>query len=129
MPAYDFRCKNCGERFTLNYKSIADYDEATPKCPKCAYTDLSRLISKVAISSPARDYSKMSSNEMLSVLESGDSKVVGEMFQQVGGGDPALGAEYHDATQRLLKGESMDKVEKELEHRQSDNKPSAKNTN
>ena len=125
MPAYDFRCKNCGERFTLTYKSVADYDEATPVCPNCGYTDLSRLITQVAIASPTRNYSKMSSNEMLSVLESGDSKQVGAMFQQVGGGDPALGAEYHEATQRLLKGESMEKVEKDLEHRQSDNKPSA----
>lgn len=114
MPQYDFRCKNCQERFTLFYKTYVDYDMAIPECPECGHTDLSRLITDVAVNRPGRDFSKMSSNEMLSVLESGDSRQVGEMFQQVGGGDPALGAQYHETTQKLLKGESMDKVEKDL---------------
>ena len=82
-------------------------------------TELSRLITQVAINKPGRDYSKMSSNEMLSVLESGDSRQVGEMFDQVGGGDPALGKQYHDTTKKLLDGQSLDKVEKDLQKSQS----------
>jgi putative FmdB family regulatory protein len=114
MPDYDYRCKSCGRRFTLFYKSYAEYDAAAPRCPHCEAADPTRIISRVAIQKPGRDYSRLSSDEMLSVLETGDSRQVGEMFDQVGGGDPALGAEYHEATQKLLKGESIEKVEKDL---------------
>ncbi len=115
MPTYDYRCENCGERFSLFYKTYSAYDNATPHCPNCESDALSRVINRITVQSPTHDYGKMSSHEMLSVFESGDSRAVGEMFQQVGGTDPALGKEYHDATQRLLKGESMDKVEKDLQ--------------
>ena len=114
MPAYDYRCKACQHRFTAFYKTYQDYDAASPECPQCGSGDVTRLISRVAIPRPSRDFSKMSSDEMLSVLESGDSRAVGEMFDQVGGSDPSLGAEYHEATQRLLRGESMEKVERDL---------------
>lgn len=122
MPQYDFRCKHCDNRFTLFYKTYADYDKAIPVCPNCQQTELSRLITQVAINKPGRDYSKMSSNEMLSVLESGDSHQVGAMFDQVGGGDPALGKQYHETTQKLLDGQSLEKVEKDLQKNQSSNK-------
>lgn len=115
MHEYDFRCKDCKTRFTLSYKTYRDYDAATPTCPNCQSISLSRLIRNVAIQRPERDYTKMSSGEMLSVFESGDSRQVGEMFQQVGGTSPELGMQYHEATQRLLKGEKMEKVEKDLQ--------------
>ncbi|GAB4519494.1 MAG: hypothetical protein OHK0046_28430 [Anaerolineae bacterium] len=115
MPYYEYRCKNCDNRFALFYKTYSDYDEAEPACPRCASNQLARLIGSVAIPKPTRDFGKMSSGEMLSVLESGDSRQVGEMFQQIGGTDPAVGKQYHDATERLLKGESMSKVEKDLQ--------------
>lgn len=115
MPSYDYRCENCGSRFSLFFKTYGDYDAASPRCPNCESEQLSRLISHVAIPKPSRDYGKMSSGEMLSVLESGDSRQVGEMFDQIGGSDPRLGAEYHDTTQKLLKGEPMEKVEKDLQ--------------
>lgn len=119
MPTYDYKCRDCGERFALFYKSYAAYDAASPTCPNCASDALSRLITSVSIQTPTRDYTGMSSNEMLSVFESGDSRQVGEMFQQIGGTDPRLGKEYQDATERLLKGDSMDSVEKSLSEKQS----------
>lgn len=122
MPQYDFRCKACKTRFSVFYKTYADYDNATPECTNCGQTELSRLITSVAINKPGHDYTRMSSNEMLSVLEAGDSRQVGEMFQQVGSGDQALGAHYHETTQKLLDGQSLDKVEKDLQKKQSDNK-------
>lgn len=115
MPSYDFRCKNCGHEFSKFYKSYAAYDAATPTCSHCGHTDLSRIISRVAVKSPSRDYTKMSAGEMLSVFESGDSRQVGQMFEQIGGTSPETAAPIHEATQRLLKGESMDNVEKSLQ--------------
>lgn len=85
MPEYDFRCKACAHRFSLRFKTYAMADDAAPRCPACKSADLSRLISPVAIAKTNRDYSAMSSKEMLSVLESGETGSVDEMFKQVGG--------------------------------------------
>jgi putative FmdB family regulatory protein len=114
MPAYDYRCNHCGRSVTLFYKTYKDYDQATHSCPYCQSTDLTRLISRVSLARPSRDYANMSSTEMLSVLESGDSREVGTMFEQVGAGDPGLGEEYNEATQRLLRGESPETIEEDL---------------
>lgn len=115
MPAYDFRCNNCDEEFTLTYKSVASYAKAEPTCNNCQSEDLKRIIRKVNVASVSRDYTRLNAGEMLNVFESGDSKQVGKMFDQIGGTNPALGAEYHEATQRLIKGESMDNVESSLQ--------------
>ncbi|MFN8376488.1 MAG: zinc ribbon domain-containing protein [Anaerolineae bacterium] len=114
MPTYDYRCKDCGTAFTLFYKTYKDYDAAAKNCPHCGSADLSRLITRVTVAQPTRDYRKMSSGEMLSVLDSGNSREVGRMFEQVGGGAPELGADYHDTTQRLLNGEKAEKIERDL---------------
>ena len=89
MPEYDFRCDKCAHRFSVNYKTYAIYDSAIARCPRCESVELSRLISQVAIPNSKRDYRGMSSREMLSVLESGESSQVDEMFQQVTGGTSA----------------------------------------
>ena len=85
MPEYDFRCEDCRHRFNLQYRTYALYDAATPRCPACESDELTRLISRIAIPKGDRNYSTMSSGEMLSVLESGEKPHVDEMFRQVGG--------------------------------------------
>ncbi len=121
MPSYDFRCKVCGHGFSQFYKSYRDYDpNAARECPQCGSTEVERRIERVNIPKPGRDLSRLSANEMLSVLDSGQSKDVGRMFQQVvesTGVDP--GSTYTEATERLLKGESIPNVEKALSEKQS----------
>lgn len=85
MPQYDYRCTSCNHHFSVHYKSYGLFDKSTPQCLACGSEALSRLIKNVAIPKSGRDYGAMSSREMLSVLESGDEKQVGEMYRQVGG--------------------------------------------
>jgi putative FmdB family regulatory protein len=125
MPSYDYKCLSCHHRFSLFYKTYSDYDSSHKTCPNCQSDDLTRVIHKVTVAASNRDFTRMSSGEMLNVLESGDSRQVGEMFQQIGGADPRLGAEYHDATKKLLDGESKDSVEKTLKANQ-ESKPAQK---
>jgi putative FmdB family regulatory protein len=119
MPSYDYRCNHCGRSFALFFKSIKDYDPAAPHiCPHCQSIDVVRRIKRVAIPKQGRDLSQLSSGEMLNVFNSGDSKEVGKMFDQVTqttGAD--AGSTYNEATQRLLKGETMDSVERDLSSR------------
>jgi putative FmdB family regulatory protein len=116
MLSYEYRCKNCGHPVTFTYKTYKDYDTASRVCPQCGSADLTRLISRVAIARPSRDYSGMSSQEMLSVFEGGKSEEMGEMFRQVadsvpGGVDPQI----QEVTERLLKGDKPEKIESDLQ--------------
>lgn len=118
MPTYDYRCNHCGRSFTLYYKSYKDYDTAQPLCAHCQSADVARRISRVAIPKQGRDLSGLSSNEMKNVLDGGDSREIGQMFQQVAattGTDP--GTAYREAADRLTKGESIQSVERDLSSR------------
>ena len=118
MPAYDFRCNNCGADLTLVYRTFAAYDAATPTCTQCESTDLTRVITSVNIGKPTQshNYKDMSANEMLSVLESGDGRAVGEMMKQVGAGasKSELGEDYHNAADALSRGVDANTVERDL---------------
>ena len=103
MPQYDFRCESCQLRFSVKCRSYGEYDSAALACPDCESADLSRLITDVAISRSGHDYRKMSSGDMLSVLESGDQQQANEMFRQVGG-ERSSPAGRHARRLRQVKG-------------------------
>ncbi len=116
MPSYDFRCNTCGKPFSQFFKSIHDYDPAAVHaCPHCGSDQTVRRIRRVAIQKPGRDLSQLDSGEMLNVMNSGNPREIGKLFQQVAettGED--LGGTYQEATERLLKGESPDSIERDL---------------
>jgi putative FmdB family regulatory protein len=84
MPAYDFRCNACGRDLSLLYKSVADYERADKHCPHCGSSDLTRVITQVSVQTGEVNYRKMSSGEMLSVLEGGKGDEVNTMYRQLG---------------------------------------------
>jgi len=118
MPVYDYRCNVCGRKAALFYKSYKDYDAASANhahtCPHCGSHDLIRLISRVAIQKPSHNYSKMSSNEMLSVLEGGDSREVGRMMHEVGQDEAVSDPAFGEITKRLMKGDDPGRIEADL---------------
>ena len=117
MPSYEYRCTNCGRPLTFSYRTYKEYDEAERTCPHCGSADLTRLISRVSIAKSTQSYTNMSSNQMLSVLEGGDSREIGTLFQQVGAAVPSSDGEYHEVTNRLLQGEKPDSIESDLRGR------------
>jgi putative FmdB family regulatory protein len=46
MPLFDFQCKSCGHEFEALVRG-----QATPACPRCASSDLERLLSLPSIKS------------------------------------------------------------------------------
>ncbi|TAM80107.1 MAG: zinc ribbon domain-containing protein [Acidobacteria bacterium] len=42
MPAYEFVCKECLNKFTL-VLSIAEYEKLLPSCPKCKGRKIEQL--------------------------------------------------------------------------------------
>ncbi len=116
MPSYEFRCNTCGRAITLFYKRVADYEAAQAEraCPHCGSASLTRQIRRVAFAKPTKDYTRMSSGEMLSVFENGDSREVGRMIHEVGGDAALNDAAMQDAAKRLMNGEAPAKVERDL---------------
>lgn len=118
MPVYEYRCNVCGRKAALFYKTYKDYDAAsagnTHTCPHCGSHDLTRLISRVAIQKPSRDFSRMDSGEMLSVLEGGDSREVGMMMHQLGQDEAVNDPAFGEITERLMKGDDPERIEADL---------------
>ena len=118
MPVYDYRCNVCGRKAALFYKSYKDYDAASANhahtCPNCGSHEMTRLISRVAIQKPSQNYSKMSSGEMLSVLEGGDSREVGRMMHDLGQDEAVSDPAFGEVTSRLMKGEAPERIEADL---------------
>lgn len=118
MPVYEYRCNACHQPMTFTFRSITAYDEARSaglRCPHCGAVDLSRVIRRVAVARPGRNYATMDSGEMLNVLEGGDTREIGRMFEQVGQ-DQALGdPTMRTVGERLMKGESPERIERDLE--------------
>ena len=116
MPSYDYRCNQCKRRVLLTYKTYEDYDSATPTCPHCKSTNLTRLISRVAIAkSESNRFSSLDDDSALNDLENADPATLGRYMRQMGeeaGED--LGDEFHDVVNRLERGESFDSIEQRL---------------
>jgi putative FmdB family regulatory protein len=109
MPAYAFRCKECGNEFEAFFRSYSAYDEATITCPACQSDELTRVINRVQVAGhKSHDYAKMSSREMLSVLESGNSDEVNTLFDQVRGANPADAAPHQQTLKQQTKKSSAD---------------------
>lgn len=87
MPVYEYRCNHCGRESDFFYKTYADYDtgDGVRVCPHCGSPELVRVIHKVTVQKPGEhNYGRMSSGEMLSVLEGGNSAEVNTLMREVG---------------------------------------------
>lgn len=48
MPVYEFECKKCSHRFTLE-ETISQHDKHQEKCPKCGSKSIQNIISTVNV--------------------------------------------------------------------------------
>ncbi len=118
MPTYEYRCNACHRKVTLRYKTYAEYDEATPVCMHCGSTDLTRLISRVAIQrSPLGRL--MNSDDVndsaFDDLDADDPVALGRMLREMSaetGED--LGGEFEEVVDRLERGENPEDIEASL---------------
>ena len=48
MPYYEFECRRCGEKFTVQ-ENFAEHNRHQEKCPKCGSKQVEQLISSVHV--------------------------------------------------------------------------------
>ena len=116
MPAYDFRCKDCRNTFTLGYATYADRDAATPKCPHCGSLELSNLIRRVSLltSEDAR-IERLSDPSRLSGIDEDDPRSMGRLMREMSAeSGEDLGPEFNDVVGRLESGESPESIESSM---------------
>ena len=116
MPVYEYRCNSCQRKVSLFYKTYAEYDEATHTCRHCQSTDLTRLISRVAVtrSEDAR-METLADPATFGDLDSDEPRAMGrfmrKMSQETG---EDLGPEFDEVVERLEAGENPDSIEQSL---------------
>lgn len=121
MPVYDFRCNTCARRVVLRYKTYAAYDAATHTCPHCGGTNLTRLISRVAITrSPLSrlmggGLDDDAGDDAFGDLDNADPRTLGRMLREMSaevGED--IGPEFEEVVGRLERGEDPESIEASL---------------
>jgi putative FmdB family regulatory protein len=116
MPVYEYRCNHCQRQVTLFYQTYAEYDSATHTCPHCESTDLTRLISRVAVArSEGARLDALSDPSAFGDLDSEDprelARAMRKMSQELG---EDLGGEFNEVVDRLEAGESPESIEDSL---------------
>ena len=116
MPSYDYRCNNCNRRVLLKYKTYADYDAAVPTCPNCQSTNLTRLISRIAIArSDASRFSSMDDGAAMEDMADADPATLGRYMRRMSeetGED--MGDEFNEVVDRLERGEDPEAIESSM---------------
>ncbi len=119
MPIYEYTCHDCKRRVSLLWRSFADAESREAVCPRCGGTNLTRLISRVAVvrSEAGRidDLSDTSADAALSGLDENDPKSLARFMRKMAdetGED--LGAEFEEVVGRLEAGEDPESIEESM---------------
>lgn len=116
MPYYNYRCRDCGRKVTLFFKSYAAYDEAAPVCRHCGSHNLAELIGRVAVakSEDAR-LDNLADPSALGGLDENDPRSLGRWMRTMShemGED--LGPEFDEVVGRLESGEDPEAIEQSM---------------
>ena len=112
MPAYDFICMNCQQRFDV-FMSYSEYGSKPVACTHCGSKNVRRRMTKVRIAKSEESRMENMTDDLsgLEGLEE-DPKAMGHMMRKMGremGED--LPPEFDDVVDRLEAGQSPEEIE------------------
>ena len=109
MPIYEYRCADCRRRVSLFYQTFSAASGATPTCPNCGSTNLSRLVSRVfQLKSEDAQLDDLADPSSFGDLDENDPKSVARWARKLGqqmGED--LGDDWGEMVDRLEAGEDL----------------------
>ena len=119
MPIYEYRCLDCGRRFSLYFQTFSEASEAKPTCPKCGSANVIKLVSRVAVmKSEETRLEELADPSNFAGLDENDpkslAKFMKKMTAELGEDAADLGDEFYEAIDRLEAGQSPEEIEKEM---------------
>lgn len=116
MPIYEYVCHDCHRRVSLLWRSFADAESKAAVCPRCGGTNLTRLISRVAVlRSEESRLDDLADPGALDGLDENDPKSLARFMRKMAtetGED--LGPEFEEVVGRLEAGEDPESIEKSM---------------
>lgn len=116
MPIYEYGCYDCRKRVNIFWRSFAQAESGTPKCPRCGGTNLKRLVSRVAVvRSEESRLESLADPSNLAGLDEDDPKSLAKFMRQMGqevGED--MGPEFDEVLNRLEAGQSPEDIERDM---------------
>jgi putative FmdB family regulatory protein len=125
MPIYEYRCGGCRRKVSIFFRSFSAVGAAT--CPRCGSTDLTRLMSRVAVLRGGRDGDLGDDgggddefgpdpSAMLAGLDENDPRSVARWARRVSAemGEP-MEPEFEEALNRIEAGEDPDRVMEQMD--------------
>jgi len=110
VPIYEYRCNRCQRRASIFQRSIQE--AAAVICSHCGSTDMTRLISRVAVlRSEESHFEGLASDASLAGLDESDPRSVARWARRMGremGED--LGPEFDEMVERMEAGETPEDV-------------------
>jgi putative FmdB family regulatory protein len=115
MPIYEYRCQDCRRRVSLLFRSFADITDE-PACPRCGGTNLTRLISRVAVvRSEESRLDDLADPSMLDGLDEQDPKSLARWMRKMSGQvGEEMPPEFDDVIDRLESGQSPEQIEEAM---------------
>jgi len=110
VPIYEYHCNSCRRRASIFQRSIQD--AAAVVCSHCGSTDLTRLISRVAVlRSDESHLEDLASDASLADLDESDPRSVARWARRMGREmGEELGPEFDEMVERMEAGEMPEDI-------------------
>lgn len=116
MPIYEYRCADCRRRVSVWWRTFSAAETGVAVCPRCGGTELSRLISRVAVlRSEESRLDNMADPSAFGDLDEDDPRSMGRWMRRMSEemGEP-MDAEFSEVIGRLESGESPEEIEQSM---------------
>jgi putative FmdB family regulatory protein len=115
MPIYEYRCHDCKRRVSVFWRSFSELESenVVPHCPRCGGTNLTRLISRVAVvRSEESRLDDLTDSSVLDGLDEEDPKSIARWMRRMSReAGEELGPEFDEVVDRLEAGQSPEEIE------------------
>lgn len=115
MPIYEYRCHDCRRRVSVLFRSFADTADR-PTCPRCGGTNLTRLISRVAVvRSEESRLDDLADPSALDGLDEQDPKSLARWMRKMSTeAGEEMPPEFGEVMDRLESGQSPEEIEEAM---------------